>query len=397
MVCTVGRAALTDPEALHRPGTRRPRGATARLGAIRPSAPRRSLAADVVERVIAQRAELSDEQRAMVRAVCCSGEFVQPIAGRPGAGKTYAIEAVVAAHVDAGVPIVGCAVSATAAAELERAAGFARSTGAPASTVARLLWDLDDPNAPVWLRARSSWSTRPRCSAPATSPASPATSATPGGAVKLVGDPDQHGAVDVGGVFRRLCAERGEGLVRLVDNNRQQDHIERLAIAEYREGHVADALARYDEAGKVVRSRTAGESFDAIVADWYAARLHGRADPMIAGPNSTRRALNDRARALLKANGELTGKPSSSRGREFMVGDEVVARRNDRRLHAVGATRLRQERQRRHRHRHRPPPRGGRRRVRTRRHDPHPQRLPRRRASRARLRPHHLRRPGRHP
>ena len=110
-------------------------------------------------------------------------------------------------------------------------------------------------------------------------------------------------------MFRRLCAERGDELVRLVDNNRQQDHTERLAIDEYRDGHVADALGRYDEAGKVVRSRTAGESFDAIVADWYAARLHGRVDPMIAGPNSTRRALNDRARALLKANGELTGEP----------------------------------------------------------------------------------------
>ena len=75
-----------------------------------------------------------------------------------------------------------------------------------------------------------------------------------GGAIKLVGDPDQHGSVDVGGVFRRLCADRGEQLVELVDNNRQQDHSERLAVAEYREGHVADALSRYDDAGKIVRS-----------------------------------------------------------------------------------------------------------------------------------------------
>ena len=68
-----------------------------------------------------------------------------------------------------------------------------------------------------------------------------------------------------------LCADRGDGLVRLVENNRQQDHAERLAIDEYRDGHVADALGRYDEAGKIVRSPTAGESFDRDVADWYAA------------------------------------------------------------------------------------------------------------------------------
>ena len=38
----------------------------------------------------------------------------------------------------------GCSVSATAAGELERSAGFARA-GAPATTVARVLWDLDQP------------------------------------------------------------------------------------------------------------------------------------------------------------------------------------------------------------------------------------------------------------
>ncbi len=290
----------------------------------------------LVTGVIAQRRELSDEQREMVHAVCRTGEFVQPVAGRPGAGKTYALEAVVAAHVDAGVPILGCAVSAAAATELERAAGFARSTGGPASTVARLLWDLDDTRAPglqrgtvVVVDEASMLGTRDFARLAA-------HMHTAHGAVKLIGDPDQHGSVDVGGVFRRLCAERGDSLVRLVDNNRQQDHSDRLAIAEYRDGHIGDALARYDEAGKVVRSRTAGESFDAIVADWYAVRLHGRVDPMIAGPNSIRRALNDRARTVLKAHGELSGEPLVVRGREFMVGDEVVARRNDRRLHAVG-------------------------------------------------------------
>jgi conjugative relaxase-like TrwC/TraI family protein len=295
-----------------------------------------AIAANVVEGVVSQRRELSNEQRTMVQTVCTSGEFVQPVAGRPGAGKTYALEAVVAAHLDAGIPILGCAVSAAAASELEHAAGFARSTGAPASTVARLLWDLGDKNAPgmqrgtvVVIDEASMLGTRDLARLAA-------YVRNAGGAIRLVGDPDQHGAVDVGGVFRRLCAERGDGLVRLVDNNRQEDHVERLAIDEYRDGHVADALGRYDEAGKVVRSRTAGESFDTIVADWYAARLHERVDPMIAGPNSTRRALNDRARALLKSNGELMGEALVVSGREFMVGDEVVARRNERSLRAIG-------------------------------------------------------------
>jgi hypothetical protein len=272
-----------------------------------------------------------------VRAACATEDFIQPIAGRPGAGKTYATEAVVAAHVAAGVPIIGCAVSAAAAGELERTAGFARWQGREASTVARLLVELDDPaddglrpGTVIVVDEASTLGTREL--------ARLATAAhRAGGSLKLIGDPDQHGSVDVGGGFRRLCADRGSDLVELVDNNRQRDHSERLAVADYRHGHIADALARYDDDGKVIRSPTAGASFDAIVADWYAARLHGHDDPMIAGPNSIRRALNDRARALLKTSGELRGPALTVAGREFMVGDEVVARRNDRTLHAAGS------------------------------------------------------------
>ena len=43
-----------------------------------------------------------------------------------------------------------------------------------------------------------------------------------GGAIKLIGDPDQHGAVETGGFFRLLCDSQGDDLVRLVENNRQQ-------------------------------------------------------------------------------------------------------------------------------------------------------------------------------
>ena len=290
---------------------------------------------EVVERVLQERPDLSAEQATMVRAACEASEFCLPIAGRPGAGKTFATEAIVAAHVAAGRPIVGCSVSAIAAAELEAAAGFARSTDS-AMTVAGLLVALERPNGGllrgtvILVDEASMIGTRDlvRLAAAAISA---------GGSIRLVGDYDQHGSVEVGGVFRRLCLDRGDALVRLVENNRQQHPADRLAVEDYRDGRVADALARYDDEGRVVRSRTAGESFDAIVADWYAARLNGAADPMIAGPNSTRRALNDRARHLLKSSGELSGKPLFVGGREFMVGDEIVARRNDRTLRRKGS------------------------------------------------------------
>lgn len=287
-----------------------------------------------IEEVVAARPELSDEQAAMVAEVCASARFVLPVEGRPGAGKTYATEAVVAAHVAARVPAVGCAVSAAAASELESQAGFARST-ISATTVAKLLHDLDRydglaEGTTVVVDEASMIGTRDlarmaihveQC----------------GGRMVLVGDPDQHGSVEAGGVFARLCIDHGDGLVRLVENRRQDDHVDRLAIDDYRNGLIAEAVQRLDDADRVVRSATAGESFDAMVADWYAARLAGSVDPMIAGPNSTRRALNERARILLTAAGELTGDPLRVAGREFLVGDEVVARRNDRTLRTPGS------------------------------------------------------------
>lgn len=294
----------------------------------------RALNADVVDGAIASRPELSDEQASMVELVCRSEQLVLPVEGRPGAGKTYATEAVVAAHVAGGLPIVGCAVSAAAASELEAQAAFARSV-TPATTVAKLLWDLDRfdglaAGTTVVVDEASMIGTRDLFRLAAHVERAD-------GRIVLIGDPDQHGSVDAGGVFARLCVDQGDQLVQLLENRRQDDHVDRLAIDDYRNGMITDALQRLDDADRIVRSATAGESFDAMVADWYAARSSGSVDPMIAGPNSTRRALNERARVVLKAAGELTGEAMNVGGREFMVGDEVVARRNDRSLHTKGS------------------------------------------------------------
>ncbi len=157
-----------------------------------------------------------------------------------------------------------------------------------------------------------------------------------GGAIKLIGDPDQHTSVDTGGVFKALAGRDDPTLVRLVENRRQRDRAERLAIEDYRQGDVAGALDRYDADGKVHRGDTAAETHDALVRDWWADWCAGSTSPMLAGTNTARRALNDRARSLLKAEGVLSGDPLVVHGRELLIGDEVVARRNDRALHATG-------------------------------------------------------------
>ena len=290
-----------------------------------------------VHEAITTRPELSPEQTSMIETACTATTSIQAISGRPGAGKTYATAACVEAFLASGVPVVGCAVSATAAAELELATSLRRSTGRAASTIARLLVELDDPRRGGFA-PRTVLIVDEATMAGSRDLVRLATHlARAGGALKLVGDPDQHGPVDTGGLFRRLVSELGDNAVSLSENNRQTDDGERQAIAEYRDGRVGDALARYEADGKIIRSNTVAASYDTMVADWYRHFESGGRDPMIAGPNAMRRALNARARALLKSNGHLDGPTVSVGHRDFSIGDWVVARKNDRRLKGADA------------------------------------------------------------
>ena len=137
---------LGDPEALHHP---RLVAIEARLLAVAESDRARAAVVDG-RPVDASRGRSAPSCRTSSVRWCgpCARRVssIQPVAGRPGRRQDLRDSKRSSPPTStAGVPIIGCAVSATAAAELEHAAGFARSTGAPATTVARLLLDLDEP------------------------------------------------------------------------------------------------------------------------------------------------------------------------------------------------------------------------------------------------------------
>lgn len=285
---------------------------------------------DAVEQAIAARPSLSDEQRAMVRAVCDPrAPAVQMVAGRPGSGKTYATAACVEAFVTSGVPVVGCALSATAAAELESATNLHVLTGEPARTIARTLLDVNRRGLPrgvvLLVDEASMVGTRDLA-------ALVEHVRAVDGSIKLIGDPDQHGPVDAGGFFAALCREHESEVVELVANNRQLDPTERAAIEDFRQGRVPAALARFEATGRIVKSPTAAASFSAMVDDWWSSVSEGSDDPMIAGPNRIRSQLNAIARRRMLTEGRLDGETIVVGKREFCRGDWLVAKRNDRRL-----------------------------------------------------------------
>jgi len=94
-----------------------------------------------VHAALAARPLLSHEQVAMVERLTGSGAGVDVVVGVAGSGKTFALGAARDAWVSSDHRIIGAALSARAAAELQDGSGI------PSTTIARLLADLDRPDA----------------------------------------------------------------------------------------------------------------------------------------------------------------------------------------------------------------------------------------------------------
>jgi len=93
----------------------------------------------LVRQVVDAHPTLSEEQRHMVSTLVGSGAPTQVVVGRAGAGKTFALDAARMAWESAGHRVIGTALAARAAAELQSGAGI------PSTTLDRLLADLERP------------------------------------------------------------------------------------------------------------------------------------------------------------------------------------------------------------------------------------------------------------
>jgi conjugative relaxase-like TrwC/TraI family protein len=78
----------------------------------------------IVDQVVRRRGSLGDEQAAMVRQLLSSGNGVDVVVGVAGSGKTFASDACREGWQAAGHPVLGTAVAARAAAELQDGAGI---------------------------------------------------------------------------------------------------------------------------------------------------------------------------------------------------------------------------------------------------------------------------------
>lgn len=297
---------------------------------------------DLIEAAVAQRPSLGFDQAAMVRSICSSGDQFQCVLGPAGSGKTFALDAARDAWERAGFRVIGAADQGTAAEVL------GRGTGVRAETLEYWLTVLDtqtqrvlDHRTVLLLDEASTAGTRSlaRLFAHAQSA---------GAIVRLVGDPAQHSAVTAGGGFRDLIDLYRERTPELTDLRRQSGPELgnlRLALQEYREGLIAEAMGRLHADDRVVLADTAEALLDQLAADWWVDREARRAQPgrasssMVAEHHRERRALNARARVMLATAGELCGPALEVASHEFRAGDEVICRAPAKHLHPPGQPR----------------------------------------------------------
>jgi conjugative relaxase-like TrwC/TraI family protein len=119
--------------------------------------------AALVDRAVKERPSMAEEQADLVRQLCFGGAGRDVVVAPPGTGKTFSLDAARQAWEQAGYRVLGCALSASAAAELQDGAGI------PSITIARvhdklgrgLRLDVDQPRAPTDDRADERRSPRP--------------------------------------------------------------------------------------------------------------------------------------------------------------------------------------------------------------------------------------------
>lgn len=277
--------------------------------------------------------DLSEEQQAFVHSLCTSGMAVQCGIGRPGSGKTHSLAAAARAWEAGGYRVVGAAVKGEATRLLGDATGVRAETVAWWLTALAAGHERFDERTVVLVDEASTLGTTDLAHLLGHAERA-------GAAVRLVGDPAQHGAVAAGGMFAALCRRQPSAVPMLTENRRQTSDVDRYVVDAVRAGHVAEALAALRQAGQLTEVRNADGLYAAMVTRWLGARRAGEGHPMIDRRNRTRRILNAVAHRVLQSDGDVASAGLvTADGREFCVGDEVVARRPARELHPDGQPR----------------------------------------------------------
>jgi hypothetical protein len=256
-----------------------------------------------------------------------SGARLQLAIAPAGAGKTTAMRALALAWTEDGGQLLGLAPSAAAAAVL------GEQTGIRTDTLAKLTWSLDHGQLPDWAAAIGPSTLLIIDEAGMADTLSLDTAVQfaigRGASVRLIGDDQQLGAIGAGGVLRDIT--HTHGALHLTELHRFTDPAEAAASLALREGK-PEALDFYLDHGRIHVGDIATTTHDAFAA-WVSDRAAGLDTIMLAPTRMLVDELNRQARDHLRSS-HLPGRQVRlADGNQASVGDVIITRSNDRRLH----------------------------------------------------------------
>lgn len=271
---------------------------------------------------------LNSGQINLITGMATSGRRVQLALAAAGTGKTTAMRGLSHAWLDGGGHVLALAPTAAASTQLGRELPRA----VHADTLHKLAHELGQPNPPDWVTAVG-----PDTLVIIDEAGMAETLILDrvmgqvldlGGSVRLTGDDQQLGAIASGGVLRDIA--RQHNALRLDEVVRFHTPAEDAASIALRDGDPA-ALGFYLDHGRV-HVGDADTAVDGLFHAWLADKRAGLEALMLAPTRDQVAALNARARDQ-RLDGHRPGRGIAlSDGNQASAGDEIITRRNARRL-----------------------------------------------------------------
>jgi conjugative relaxase-like TrwC/TraI family protein len=269
-----------------------------------------------VGEVLGRHPTLRDEQRDAAVFLTAAPGSLQMLSGLAGTGKTYVQRVCREAWEGAGLRVVGAALSAKAAGELQDGSGIRSRTIASLLKAAEVTQVLDARTVLV-IDEASMVGTRQM-------ERLLGNAAEVGAKVVLVGDPRQLLPIEAGEPFLGML-ERGEHReLRCI--TRQREQWMRQAVLDLAEGRVGEAMAAFEEHGQLQRFAKSRAAEAALVERWSE---HRSEEPplVLASTRAEVARLNSEIQEWRGCRGEL-GEVVSEEPK-LRVGDRVVFGRND--------------------------------------------------------------------
>ena len=274
-----------------------------------------------VDAAVATRAFLNEEQRAMVNAVCRSGDGVTVVEGVAGAGKTAALAACAEAFVASGYEVRGFALAGRAAETLQEEAGITSQTLASGLRKDGVLHTGLNKRTVVVIDEAGMVGSRQLAEVVAACAERKAK-------LVLVGDSCQLQPIDAGAAFRALGDHLGRTELHL--SVRHAQAWERAALLELRHGNAGAAAHTYWHNERLVAAATKYERRQLAALQRHHEALDGKDAVVLTRTRDEAHAINALSRQLAAMAGRLDGPRLKIGSREYQAGDLVICTQNNR-------------------------------------------------------------------